>query len=205
MENEVILDIAHISFLDLIRTFMAQSGAASAKGTLMRTAMDAAKRFKPVDYPTFDDFVRAIDRAETPIAKVEGRARHFGDGIFGLPACPFGESIQSYKSVFGALPEGFGEITSEFNATSAVNDRFHVGEGAGVSPFCAVHQPLRSALAQAITIGGKPIEVYQLGCKSGAGVKGMAEKWCEATGCSVEKAKAVLDQNMCCYFVKVLS
>ena len=37
--EQKILDIAHISFLDIIQALIAQAGPAVAKGTLMRTAM----------------------------------------------------------------------------------------------------------------------------------------------------------------------
>ncbi len=135
---------------------------------------------------------------------IEGKSSHQGDFVFGLSACPFGASIKNYTRVFEKLPEGFADFTVEFNKPSNVTAQYHVGEGAGVSPFCAVHQPMRSAIAEKITIGGKKIQIYQLGCKSGAGKKGFAEKWIEATGVPKDVVDKVLDNYMCCYYLKII-
>ena len=204
MEEHKIIDIAHIGFLDLIQALVNQSGLASAKGTLMRTAANAAEKIEPVDFPTFEDFVKAIDTLESPIATIEGKAVHLGDGVFGLPQCPFATSISNYKSVFTDLPGGYKELTEEYNRPGAATNRYHVGENAGVSPFCAVHQPLRSSLGSRITVGGKPLAIYQLGCKSGAGHKGLAKKWIDEAGFSEDLVSKVLDDHMCCYAVKVV-
>lgn len=203
MSDDNILDIAHLSFLDMIQALIAQSGAASAKGTLVRNAVKAGERFDTVDFPTFEAFVAAIDTVESPIAKIEGRARHVGGGLFGLPQCPFAQSIANYKKVFQKLPDGYAELTAEYNKPGPVTERMHVGHGAGVSPFCSVHQPMRASLGAKITIGGKPVEVYQLGCKSATGAKGLAHKMIEETGHSAARVESVLDEHMCCYAMKV--
>lgn len=203
MSEQKILDIAHISFLDMIQALIAQSGAASAKGTLMRNAIKAGDRFEPVDFATLDDFVAAIESVDSPIAAVEGKARHLGDGLFGLPQCPFAESISNYKSVFDKLPDGYQELTEEYNKPGPVTDKLQVGHGAGVSPFCSVHQPFRSTLGKKITIGGKSVSVVQLGCKSGSGAKGLAEKMIAEAGFTNAQVEKALDDNMCCYALKV--
>lgn len=204
MEKGQILDIAHISFLDMIRSTIAQTGPAATKGTLMRNTLTTADRFEPTDFPTLDDFVASIEDVSNPITSVEGKAVHFGNGLFGLPACPFATSISNYKSIFSALPEGYNELTEEYNKPNAMTEKYKVGSGAGVSPFCAVHQPLRSALADKITIGGKSVKIYQLGCKSGSGKSGLAENWISEVGLSPEEVTKVLETNMCCYQIKLV-
>jgi hypothetical protein len=124
--------------------------------------------------------------------------------VFGLKLCPFGPSIKSYTAVFEKLPDGFADFTAEFNRSSNTTDQYRVGEGAGVSPFCSVHQPMRSAFAEKIRIGGKKIRLYQLGCKSGGGKKGFAEKWIGEAGVAHEVVDKVLDNHMCCYALRVL-
>ncbi|HET8541009.1 MAG TPA: hypothetical protein VFL83_14140 [Anaeromyxobacter sp.] len=198
------LDIAHISFLDMIKVMITLSGAASAKGTLIRNAIKTADRIAEVDYPTFEAYLAAIESAASPITMIEGKAAHVGSRVFGLRLCPFGPSVQSYTAVFEKLPDGFADFTAEFNKPSATTDQYRVGEGAGVSPFCSVHQPMRSAFAEKIRIGGKKLRVYQLGCKSAGGKKGLAEKWIREAGVPREVVERVLDQHMCCYAVKVL-
>ena len=199
-----ILDIAHISFLDMIKVMITMSGAAAAKGTLIRNAISTAEKIKEIDYPTFDDFLAAIENSTNPITEIEGKASHQGDFIFGLADCPFGPSIKNYVEVFEKLPDGYADFTAEFNKPSKVTEKFRVGEGAGVSPFCSVHQPMRSAIADKIKIDGKKIEIFQLGCKAGSGKKGFAEKWLAETGISQDVVDKVLDNHMCCYYLKVL-
>jgi hypothetical protein len=82
---------------------------------------------------------------------------------FGLKNCPFGPSIKNYTKVFEKLPEGFADFSAEFNKPSHVTDQYKVGEGAGLSPFCSVHQPMRSAFEEKIKIGGRSGS-----CSSGA-------------------------------------
>lgn len=204
MAEGKILDIAHISFLDMINIMIAMSGAPSSKGTLIRNALKTAEKITEVDYASFDEYLDAIENATNPITMIEGRASHQGDFIFGLKACPFGPSIKNYLEVFEKLPEGFADFTSEFNKTSNITDQYRVGEGAGVSPFCAVHQPMRSAFAEKITIKGKKIKIHQLGCKSGSGKKGFAEKWIRESGVSKDVVDSVLDSHMCCYLLRIL-
>ena len=204
MSEGKIIDIAHISFLDMIKIMITLSGAASAKGTLIRNALKTAERISEVDYPTFDDYLTAIENATNPITVIEGKSSHQGNFVFGLSNCPFGPSIKNYMEVFEKLPEGYADFTSEFNKTSNITDAYRVGEGAGVSPFCSVHQPMRSAFAEKITIGGKKIKIYQLGCKSGSGKKGFAEKWIKESGISREVVDKILDNHMCCYSIRIL-
>ncbi len=203
MTENGILDIAHISFLELIRNAIAQTGTAATKGNLIRNALAVGKRMKPAAFDSMEAFVASIESVENPITQVEGRAVYIGNGLFGLPKCPFGTSIKNYKSVFTDMPQEFSTISEEYNKPSPITDKHRIGEGAGVSPFCAVHQPLRSVLGGLITIGGKPISIYQLGCKSGAGDKGLAKKWIAETGHSEEEVSKVLDDHMCCYAVQV--
>jgi hypothetical protein len=204
MAEGKVLDIAHISFLDMIKVMITMSGAAAAKGTLIRNAISTAEKISEVDYPSFDDFLVAIENSTNPITQIEGKATHQGEFIFGLENCPFAPSIGNYTEVFEKLPDGYADFTKEFNKPSKVTDIYRVGEGAGVSPFCSVHQPMRSAIAERIKIGGKKIKIYQLGCKAGSGKKGFAEKWLAETGISQDVVDKVLDNHMCCYYLKVL-
>ncbi len=203
MNEGKILDIAHISFLDMIKIMITLSGAASAKGTLIRNSLKTAERIAEVNYASFQEYLSAIENATNPITMIEGKSSHQGDFVFGLKSCPFGPSIKNYIEVFEKLPDGFADFTTEFNKPSNITDQYRVGEGAGVSPFCSVHQPMRSAFAEKIRIGGKKIHIYQLGCKSGSGKKGFAEKWIKETGAPKDVVDKVLDNHMCCYYLKI--
>jgi len=204
MPEATILDISHISFLDIIKVLIRQSGAANAKGTLIRNAINTAENLSVVHYASFEDYLRAADEAKTPIAMIEGQASHVGNFVFGLKECPFAPSIKNYTQVFEKLPEGYADFTAEYNKPGMVTNKYRVGQGAGVSPFCAVHQPMRSAFGEKIKIGGKDVLIYQLGCKSGAGKKCIAEKWTEEAGVPSALVDRVLDNHMCCYFLKIV-
>lgn len=195
-------DAGHFSFLELIRVLFTTAGPSFAKGALVKTGINAAKSAKEVEFATMDEFIASIDQVDNPIAQFEGRARHYGDGVFGLPACPFAASIKTYVSVAGGLPAEYKEVTAEMNKPSGITEKLRVGAGAAVSPFCGVHQPIRSELGQRIRVGGKALQVYQLGCKSGSGVKGIADHWLSETGVSRETVDKILDDNMCCYLVR---
>lgn len=204
MNNGQILDIAHVSFCDMIRIMIALSGAASSKGLLIRNAVRTAEKLPVTDYASFEEYLAAIERGTNPIAMMEGKAAHLGNFVFGLRTCPFEASIRNYTRVFENLPDGFAEFTEEFNKPSHVTDQLRVGDGAGVSPFCSVHQPMRSAFAEKIRIGGKPIKITQLGCKSASGKKGIAKRWSAECGVPGAVLDKVLDRNVCCYSVKII-
>ncbi len=203
MKKNKILDIAHISFLDMIKTLIKLSGAASAKGIMVRNALATAEKTEEVEYASFEEYVEAIDNETNPITQIEGKSTHCGEMVFGLEKCPFETSINNYKEVFKDMPEGYGAFTKEFNKSSNITTQYKVGEGAGVSPFCSVHQPLRSALADRIKISGKKISISQLGCKSAAGSKGFANKWIELNNVDPQKVEEILESNMCCYHLKI--
>jgi hypothetical protein len=196
-------DAGHLSFLELVRVITTVAGPAFASGALLKTGAGIARRAKPLEYPNFDAFVAAIAAGNDAIASFEGKARHYGGGVFGLPTCPFANSVKTYKSYVGNLPEEYASVTDHFNRPSPTTEKLQVGHQAGVSPFCCVHQTLRSAIADHISVGGRPLVVYQLGCKSGSGVRGIADKFLQATGISHEQVGKVLDENMCCYFVTI--
>jgi len=204
MSSKQDYDAGHFSFLELIRVLHATAGPAFAKGALVRTGMSAAANTPVIAFDTFDDFVASIEQAGNPISQFEGRARHYGDGLFGLPACPFAKSIQTYTGVTGGLPKEYKEVTDEMNKPSGITAKLRVGQGAAVSPFCAVHQPIRSELGKRIQIGGKELHVTQLGCKSGGGAKGFADPLIEEIGVARETVDKILEENMCCYHVRIM-
>jgi hypothetical protein len=201
--NTGIIDISQIAFLDMLREMIAMAGPAVTKGTLIRLATKAGKQLKAVAFDSWNEFLAAVETATNPIAVAEGPATHYGNGLFGLKACPFAGAISNYKNTFGALPETYASVTSEFNKPGPGTDSIRVGNGAGVSPFCSVHQPMRATAARQITVGGKPLEAQQLGCKSAAGSLGIAKRWIEEGGWSEDAVRKVLENNMCCYAVKV--
>ena len=63
---------------------------------------------------------------------------------------------------------------------------------------------MRSAFGDKIRIGGKKIQIYQLGRKSGSGKRGFADKWISAAGVSRDIVDKTLDNHMCFYSIKFI-
>lgn len=202
MAQKQAYDAGHFSFLELIKALVGIAGPDFTKGALIRTAIGAAKQQETIEFESLKDFVASIDLIDNPIAQFEGQAVHYGDAVFGLPKCPFAGSIKTYTDVSGGLPSEYKAITDKINKPSAASDRFQIGEGAAVSPFCGVHQPIRSALGQRVKIGGLPLVIFQLGCKSGSGATGLAARWIEAAGVDPALVEKILVDNMCCYCIR---
>ena len=72
MSDTDILDIAHISFLEFIRTAIAQTGPAAAKGSLMRNAIAAGERMAKANYEIIREYMSTMDTGDIRIAKAEG-------------------------------------------------------------------------------------------------------------------------------------
>ncbi len=199
-----VVDISHVVFMELIRTIISTIGVPAAKGSLMRIAINAGEQSEEVEFASFDDFVAAIETLENPIACMEGKAESLGDGLFGLPKCPFASLLSNYTDFYGKAPQGFEAIADEFNKGNPMNKKLRIGSGAGVGPFCVFHQPMRSQAGANIKIGGKKINIFQLGCRTGSGKKAFANEFIEEYGCQYEIVDKALDTYMCCYGVKVL-
>jgi len=199
MANQGQYDAGHFSFLELLRALNKLAGPGVARIMLLKIGMQAALEVPEREYATLEEFIESIKEMDNPISQFEGEAEYYGDGIFGLPKCPFTKSVASYKSVKGQLPEDYDEITATLNQSSASSDLLRIAEGASVSPFCGVHQPIRSSLGGRIKIGGQQLKIYQLGCKSGSGKKGLSRRWIEETQADPDIVDRILDNNMCCY------
>jgi hypothetical protein len=192
-------DAAHFAFLELVRTFNEFVGPVAAKVAMMHIGTLAAEETEPCEFATVEEFIESVSENANPISQFEGAARYYGDGVFGLSICPFSKSIKTYKQIKGSLPLEYQEITDSLNEPSLRSQRLKIGSGAAVSPFCGVHQPIRSALGERIRIGGHSLKIYQLGCKSEAGYKGFADVWIQENNIDRSLVDQILDENMCCY------
>ncbi|MFH0926782.1 MAG: hypothetical protein V1872_14310 [bacterium] len=196
-----IVDQAYIILIEFIRK-EAQKSLPMAKGELMRIGIAAGKEIAPVEYPNIDDYIKAIKDHTNPTTQVEGEAEAHPKNIFTLPKCPFAPTIADYLTAYKKLPKEFSGVIEEFNKTSQITDNLRIGEGAIVSVFCCMHQSLRATIASKITIGGKPIALYQLACKGGDGKKALSKKWIAEVGADEKEVDKLLDKNVCCYCIK---
>ncbi len=200
--GERYVDIGHLSLIQLIQQMSESTGMSNTKGVLIRLAMNIAKEFPEKQFDDLDQYIASLNNGGNPITVVEPKVEHLGNGLFGLRVCPFSSTVSSFLSVFNQLPGNFAEFTEEYNKPSPATRALRIGEGSGVSPFCAIHQAFRSALAERISLGDKRARIYQLGCRSASGKKGISEHWCQEAGFSPEEIDKVLDEYYCCYAIK---
>jgi hypothetical protein len=198
------VDAGHFSFLEIIKVLTRTVGPSAVKGTLLRTGSSTAAEIPAMEFNGWDDFIQSIETVDNAITRFEGVAKHFGDGLFGLPVCPFASSVETYIKYIGKMPDEFTCVVEELNKPSSYSAKIHVGDGSIVSPFCGVHQTVRSELGTRIKVAGKRVEVVQLGCKSGKGKKGLSQKYCSEIGIPVETVEKILDENMCCYSIRLV-
>jgi hypothetical protein len=203
MSEKDFLDIAHIFFLESIADAIKTRGAAAATGELARRAKAVSEKISVKDFGSAEDLINALDTGNTALTRLEGRAKHYGNNVFTLPDCPFGESIARYIKEFKELPTEFKELADEFNKLYPQNRELKVGGGAGASAFCSVHQPLRSFVSRRMTVQGKPIKMYQLGCKSSSGVKAFAEEYIKESQIDKSVVDKALDDNSCVYWLQI--
>lgn len=196
-----ILDIAHITLLETFRETVINMGGPATKGTLMRRALRIAEQLPEAEYEDLDEWEDAVKAQTHPITRIEGVAVRDGF-IFTLPQCPFAKSIKTYNELYGGLPSEYSQIVEEYNKPGRFTGDLKVGYGSGVSPFCAIHQPFRSAGGKKITVGGEPIQIIQLGCKGGDGKKVVSEELCQNAGVNPETVTKYLDNGMCVYMVQ---
>ena len=198
-----ILDIAHITLLETIRETIISMGGPATKGTLMRRALRIAEELPEVDYESLDAWEEAVNAQTHPITRIEGVAVRDGS-IFTLPQCPFAMSIKTYNELYGGLPKEYSKIVEEYNKPGRFTRELMVGYGSGVSPFCCIHQPFRSAGGNKIKVNGKQVQIIQLGCKGGDGKKVVSEELCQIAGVDTETVLKHLDNGMCVYTVKTI-
>ena len=193
---------SHSSFLAILAALHQTAGASFVKSALIKTGISAARVLPEREFATIEEFIQSIDQLDNPIAQLEGSARHYGNGLFGLPECPFASAMKAQASTGGATGDPFRDITDEMNKPSLLGDELRVGRGAVVSPFCAVHQPIRSAIGERIRVAGRSLSIYQLGCRSPGGSPGLADHWIALTGFDRKLVEQVLVENTCCYCIR---
>lgn len=198
-----ILDIAHITLLETIRETIINMGGPATKGTLMRRAIRISEQLPEAEYESLEEWEEAVNAQTHPITRIEGVAVRDGT-IFTLPQCPFASSIKTYNELYGSMPEEYPQIVEEYNKPGRFTENLMVGHGSGVSPFCALHQPFRSAAGKKIKVDGKNIQVIQLGCKGGDGKKVISDELCEIGEIERDTVEKHLDEGMCVYMVKIL-
>jgi hypothetical protein len=195
------LDIAHLVLLEMLESYLEQAGPNEVTRFVVRTATRTGERFPRVDFGSMEELVEGIDDLENPIARIEGRAEHLGDGLFGLARCPFAETYRTHREQYERLAPRLDAVKDVFNRPNELTAKLAVGHGSAVCPFCCAHQPIRAAVAARVTIAGKPIRLRQLACKAVDGRRALADPLIAESGRSRQQVTRALDEHVCCYSI----
>ena len=190
-------------FLENTAEAIQNRGIAVTKGELFRRAKNAGSRLPLQEFASAEELIKAINEGQSAFTRIEGIAQHQGNHIFALKTCAFAYAMKNYTSRLGIVDHDFQSILDEYNKPNPLNDQFKLGEGSAINVFCCIHQALRSIIGSKHRVQQQPVSIYILGCKSLEGKKGFAKKYIEAAGVTQEKIDKILDENMCCYWLKI--
>lgn len=109
------------------------------------------------DYESIEAFLEDHAKGGSPFVVLEGEADRDGN-IVVLRNCPM-TAILSSVMVDGKLPEFYQNIVDKYTA-------IHKTKGAILHPFCIVHQVIRETVGEHVKVGGKPMKVSQVACRS---------------------------------------
>jgi hypothetical protein len=195
------LDIAHIFFLELLRDYKNNLGAALAVRQMIHRAAIFARDLPRQDFTDWDHFLNELQKQNTVLNFWEPELKLYDRHIIATPSCPFGAAIHEYTQIMGGLPNEYAEITEEFNRSTPLNRHMMIGHGSASSPFCAIHQPLRSLAAEKIFVGGQPLQIVALGSKAESDWA-LAYEYIGEEKLFPEKIKSLLNENLCCFLIK---
>ena len=199
--STTIQDITHLALNAALIDAITGMGGIATKGSLMRQAIKIAERIPEVNYTDFGACEAAFNSQNHPISKFEGVPIRDGS-IFILPQCMFAQTINTYLEFNEKLPDEFTKVVKEYNKPNRLTKELMIGQGTGVSPFCVLHQTLRSASGKKVRIDNDQVQVIQLGCKSVDGEKSISDELCWSAGVNRETVDKHLDNGMCVYMIK---
>ena len=158
-------DIAEKQGVEGLLTYMINQGAA------------LAETMPPEDYPTWDDFLAALNEGRSIISALEG-TQVFSNNVLVTPVNPFHEAYATYIRLMGELLPAHREVVDLYNGRV---------QNSAVESMSIVHQSFRRALVRRITVAGQPVRYAELGVKGYDGtIKVAPEGWLEVL---LEKAQ----------------
>ena len=173
------VDVAMTLFLEDIAEKQGSEGLLDymmAQGTSLAEAMPAE------DYPTWDDFIAAINEGRSIFSALEGM-EHFAGYVLVTPVSPFHEAIATYVSLMGEMLPAHAEAVALYNGRV---------QNAAVESMNILHQSFRKSLVLRVSVDGRPVKYAELANKAYDGTIIMApEGWLEVL---LERAQISLTQ-----------
>lgn len=197
------LDIAHLSLIESIRDMIVNTGTPATKGNLIRSALAIANQIPETNYENMDAWEKALQDHTHPLCIIEQHLTREGN-IFILHKCPFAPAVVHYMHLTPKLPEEYSKVMDEFNKPSKITDDLNMGQGSAASPGCLLHQPMRAGIVKKIRVGGKKVEVVQLGCKLMGDQIAVIKDPGRVPGMTREKVAQYLKDAFCVYAIKTI-
>ena len=173
------VDVAMMLFLEDIAEKQGVEGLLSymlVQGTSLAEAMPAE------DYPTWDDFIAAINEGRSIFSALEGM-EHFAGYVLVTPVSPFHEAMATYISLMGELLPAHQEVVAFYNGRV---------QNSAAESMNVLHQAFRKELVQRISVAGQSIKYAELSVKGYDGnIVFAPEGWLEVL---LEKAQVSLTQ-----------
>lgn len=119
------------------------------------TLTKLGQSFPEEHYVDEKEFFSAIEKGEAGISKLESNPIHQGKDIYATEECPFKATVNELHE---RNRESFAALTEKY--------RKNYPDRAIVHPFCASHQNVRKLILEKTHIGGKPIHIETLVCRS---------------------------------------
>ncbi len=181
--------------LHLLQTITELMGPEMAKGTLERVGEVIAEKLLQkfgTDSLHISD-LKELTKNANPLKFFDDTLDTQGDKLFVIEKCPFIREIKDFLEINKEIPPLLSEIVEIYNRE---------GKGYAVSPFCIIHQTLRSKLASEIKITGRDVEFLQLGCKALSGKIKLADQNIKKIGSSDVAVQDFLKSKICCFSIQ---
>lgn len=107
------------------------------------------------DYPTWDDFVAAVNEGRSILCGLEGMVYTAGYCL-ATPVCPFREAYATYIRTMGELLPVHQGVTDYYNGKTM---------NAAVESTCLIHQAFRKEVMKRVSVAGQPAQYAQIMCK----------------------------------------
>ncbi len=185
----------NIFSLYLLQTITELMGPEMAKGSLERVGEAIAEKllqkFGSDSLHVAD--LKDLAKTQNPLKFFDDTLEAKGDQVYVIERCPFIREVRDFLEVNKEMPPLLSEIVEIYNRE---------GLGYAVSPFCIIHQTLRTRLVRDIKAGGKDVEFLQLGCKALSGKLKLADQNIKKVGSSDATVQDFLKNRSCCYGIK---
>ena len=145
IDDNPLVDVAACLFLEDIAD---KQGASGMNNYLVSLATSLAKSMPEEEYETWEDFLEALVNGESIISAFE-EVNTVTPNCAVTTKCPFTRGWSEYTKRIGEFSKIHTDVAEYYNA---------VYKPCVINSMCIIHQTFRSAAAERIRIGKKPLK-----------------------------------------------